>query len=432
MAWAGFLSPLIMIGLPGAVVRMRPDCETEEQWERFVQSVALVLIATSLVFLGASSVIGERAWLFLTSGEIQYWPLVPITLVAVALGALARLALAVYQAEQKAWMVMLFEQALSIGVIIWALVLVFVFDLGVVGYMTGGLVGAASVSAIFGIKLLKQKASFVFEKSLIAGALAYGLPLVPQAVAAWTLNLSDRVMLERFSGLSQAGLYNLAANFAVVISMAAISINQAILPRYLRKAKEEFNCLRERREGLKNIALPGFVALAFLISMAVAFGPWALGLMVNERYLPALPLVVPVLGGSFFFGIGQFMLLPLFFQKKTRLIASITIIGAIVNLILNYLFIPEHGAVAAAYTTLASYVLTFVMAYFAARRSDWMGIKGVEVLAICGGALVAIGICWWKDGAAIEEWVIRLLVCGLVAGLFLLWFVKLVRPGTAS
>ena len=105
-AWAGFLAPLIMIGLPGATLRLKSDCSDEAQWCRFVGSIALTLLVTSGVFLVVSWLLGPVAWKALTSGDIPYWPLVPITLVAVALGALARLALAVHQAEQQPMKVM--------------------------------------------------------------------------------------------------------------------------------------------------------------------------------------------------------------------------------------------------------------------------------------------------------------------------------------
>ncbi|MFT7303113.1 MAG: O-antigen/teichoic acid export membrane protein [Akkermansiaceae bacterium] len=425
MAWAGFLSPLIMIGLPSATIRLKSDCSDEEQWYRFVGSIALTLLATSGIFLIASWLIGPFAWNWLTSGDIPYWPLVPITLVAVSLGALARLALVVHQAEQQPGKVMAYEQALSTGVIVCALVGVFLFHGGVTGYMFGGLVGAASVSLFFAATLWKRRSGFYFEGALVSDAVRYGLPLIPQALAAWTLNLSDRVMLERFSGLSEAGLYNLAANFGIVISMVAISINQALLPRYLQRAKESFESREARGAALREVVIRGFIVLLGIFIMAATAGPMVLGWMVNERYLEALPLLVPILGGCFFFGMGQFLILPLLYEKKTKFVAAIAVIGAVVNVALNLYFIPKHGAIAAAYTTLVSYAFTCLLAYSFARRADWFGMGARELVAICGGASLSLVLCLHFEGPGVADLLWRFTLNGMLLAAFAWWLWKL-------
>lgn len=374
MAWAGFLSPLIMIGLPSATLRLKGDCADEEQWSNFVGSIALILLGMSAIFLLVSWVAGPSLWSLLTSGEIPYWPLVPITLIAVALGALARLALVVHQAEQSPGKVMAYEQALSTGVIVCALLGVFAFHGGVTGYMLGGLAGAASVSIFFGVNLWQRRYGFSFQRGLAADAVRYGLPLVPQAVAAWTLNLSDRVMLERFSGLEEAGFYNLAANFGIVISMVAISLDQAILPKYLQNAGD-----KSRIASVRKLSVAGLVVLTVITSLSVAGGPLLLSWMINSRYGGSLPAVCPILMGCFFFGVYQFFLRPLILVRRTKLIACLTVAGAMLNLIANYLLIPKYGAMGAAWTTLGSYFMTASCAVVFSRRHDQMGLTLSEI-----------------------------------------------------
>lgn len=430
-AWAGFLSPLVMMGLPNAALRIRSDCHDERQWARFVSSVALVLTVASCFFLLVSCSVGSWIWGCVTSGSIPFWPLVPITLVAVALGALSRLALVVHQAEQKPLKVIAYEQALSTVVIVCTLIAVFLFDGGVIGYVSGGLVGVALVSVFFAITLWQRRSEFSFECTMVVNALKYGLPLIPQAVAAWTLNLSDRVMLERFSGLSEAGLYNLAANFGIVISMVAISINQAVLPRYLQRAKGEFVDENARSKTLHDTVIQGFVVLVVIFILTATAGPFILGLMVNERFFGALSLLVPILGGCFFFGMGQFLLLPLLHQKRTKIVAAITLTGAVVNVVLNLYLIPQYGAIAAAYTTLASYMLTCLLAYLFARRSSWMGVSAFELLAMCGGAVLSLLVCLIFTDDNFSALAIRFVFNGALVSGFVLWLLKLYREGKA-
>ena len=57
-----------------------------------------------------------------------------------------------------------------------------------------------------------------------------------------------------------------------------------------------------------------------------------------------------------------------YYYEKTKMVALISIITALCNVILNYLFIPKFGYIAAAYTTLISYFISTVMHYFISDR----------------------------------------------------------------
>ena len=159
--------------------------------------------------------------------------------------------------------------------------------------------------------------------------------------------------------------------------------------------------------------------------MAATAGPMVLGWMVNERYLAALPLLVPILGGCFFFGIGQFLMLPLLYERKTKFVAAVAVIGAVVNVALNLYLIPEYGAIAAAYTTLGSYLLTCLLAYAFARRADWFGMGIRELLAICGGASLSLVLCLYFDGPDLTDLVWRFALNGVLVIGFSLWLWKI-------
>lgn len=82
-------------------------------------------------------------------------------------------------------------------------------------------------------------------------------------------------------------------------------------------------------------------------------------------------------------------------------------IAAVMNLVLNYIFIPRYGYVAAAFTTLGSYLISFILHYISAKQieKDLFDIK----LFIKPILLIAIGVvcfyvfekCGILDGGAI-------------------------------
>ena len=425
IAWAGVLSPLVMLGLPSALVRLKSDCETTDDWHILVSSVAAVVLGSGLLFVIAGLIFGPWVWSQIQSGGIPFWPYVPLALVGIFVSSMGRIGLAVQQANQQPGRSIFYEQLLGLGTLILALIFVVFLSGGVVGYQLGGFFGGLICSMVFANELRKCKPVSLFDSGKIKLALAFGVPLIPQALAAWVLGLSDRIMVERYSGLTQAGFYNLAANFGIIISMVAISINQALLPRYLERAKENFESPAVRGAALKKVILPGFVVLVAIFIMAATAGPLVLGWMVNERYLSALPLLVPILGGCFFFGVGQFLMLPLLYEKKTNLLAYIAILGAVINITLNFYYIPKYGAMAAAYTTLASYLLTCLLAYGFARKADWFGLGLWELIVICGGAGLSLVLCLFFDNTEAFDLVLRFVLNGILLAGFALWLRKL-------
>ena len=80
-------------------------------------------------------------------------------------------------------------------------------------------------------------------------------------------------------------------------------------------------------------------------------------------------------------------------QKKTTYIMAGTIVAAIVNIILNYIFIHLYGFIAAAYTTLAAYSLFAALHYIISRKLIHFFVVPVgRMVSICGA--VALMAAW--------------------------------------
>ena len=76
------------------------------------------------------------------------------------------------------------------------------------------------------------------------------------------------------------------------------------------------------------------------------------------------------------------------FEKKTSGMAVATFAASFLNIVLNFIFLPRYGYLAAAYTTVAGYVLLFVFHYLLVKK---IGLEGVydTKFNIC---VLAVGI----------------------------------------
>ena len=93
--------------------------------------------------------------------------------------------------------------------------------------------------------------------------------------------------------------------------------------------------------------------------------------------------IVPFVALSYIFFIGySFLGHPLFMNKKTKYLPIISGTAAIINIILNIIFIPKYGMFAAAATTALSFFIMAVLAGIFSRKISGFNMEYRRILAI--------------------------------------------------
>lgn len=181
------------------------------------------------------------------------------------------------------------------------------------------------------------------------------LPYIPHLLAGSLLNSMDRVMIERFCGSEDTAVYSLAYTCGTLVTLFIVALNSAFAPWLGEKLHEQ------KYEDIRKVSLPYigiFMVFAFGIML---IAPDVLFLLGGEAYLEAKYVITPVAMGC----VCQF-LYTLYvnieqIKKKTVGMAIATVIAALINLVLNYIFIPKIGYLAAAYTTLIGFLSLLIM-----------------------------------------------------------------------
>lgn len=197
----------------------------------------------------------------------------------------------------------------------------------------------------------------VIKKSLCVNleywkyGLSLSLPLIFHTISLHLLSQSDRIFILKICGDEYVGLYSLVYSYGILLSTVSSTINQGWLPWFHDTYFEKnFNAIRAN--------VKPFVLLACYIALAsIAFAPEAVIFLGGAKYSEGVSCVLPVvLGVLCQFVYGHYVNIELHL-KKTKYVAYGTAIAALVNLFLNAIFIGLYGYVAAAYTTLASYLV---------------------------------------------------------------------------
>lgn len=199
----------------------------------------------------------------------------------------------------------------------------------------------------------------LYNREIWFFTLAFCIPLLPHFLSEFILSTSDRMMIGYFCTKTDVALYSVAYSFAMLLTLLTSSINASFVPFQTRKISE---CDYAK---LSPLAIGVYIFLAFALSALMLLGPEVIFIFGGKKYESAIWVIPPICLGVFFSYMFQiFARVEQLFEKKLYLVSA-TLISALLNIILNMIFIPIYGYVAAAYTTLVCYIcLCFTHYYF--------------------------------------------------------------------
>ncbi len=363
--YSGFLTPLLVMGLGAGVVRQYFDyIDDLGKQKSNTTTIILFQIVVSGVIVILLNIWGPGLWERYTANTISFDPYVRIMLWTAFVGALLQIPLALYRAQQKAGEFVYLQYGRFLLGVVLSLGLVVLLQWGAYGVLMSQLLAGLVISAVAIYLTARTWFSWSFEWQYVRAGLAFGLPLVPHTLASVLLNLSDRVILERFVPLTELGLYNFGYTLGLVMRALVASISKAWSPHYFHLMELDPS---PETKILRTVSLY-VVLVGGVCLVGVLFTGEIVHILLPSSYYDSVPYVGPVLVGSLFVGFYQFANKPLYYFKKTKIIPLLTGITAALNISLNLWLIPLYGAIAAAWTTLVSYGFSFLISFLAGRR----------------------------------------------------------------
>jgi O-antigen/teichoic acid export membrane protein len=235
---------------------------------------------------------------------------------------------------------------------------------GAEGYLLGALLGSA-VAAVCYLVITLRLVRPVWRSGVLLPALAFGLPLVPHAVAGWALEMSDRAVLSRLVPLHDVGVYSLGYQLGAAMGLITNAFNAAWVPFLFGALKEEGKAAHPRLARLVTYYafLLCFVGLGWALLVE-----HALPLLAGPEFRSAYRITPWVIGGYVLSGLYFIPTNLLFWRRQTRVIPLVTLAAGSANIGLNLWLVPRHGAIAAAWSTLAAYALLLVLTWWRAER----------------------------------------------------------------
>lgn len=222
----------------------------------------------------------------------------------------------------------------------------------------GRIVPTALTQGFFGMIVLTLtylKSPKFWNYSYIRYALKISAPLILHGIALNLLSQSDRVMITIYRGPSETGIYSLIYNFSMIATVITSSLEGIWVPWFINKLKEG------RELDINRIAKYYIEFMMVAMGVLILISPEIIKILSDRKYWIGMSIVPPVILANFFIFAYTLYVNVEHYYKKTLSITLNTIIAAVLNIVTNFIFIPKFGYIAAAYSTLFAYFISFLL-----------------------------------------------------------------------
>ena len=251
------------------------------------------------------------------------------------------------------------------------------FGLGVKGYLLSVILAdAASIVFVFYMARLKDYLQiFGLSRNLRSSMYRYSLPLIPTNIMWWLIGVSAGFFITHYMGIDDTGLYKAAYRFPNIIIIISLIFSQA----WNMSAITENNSRTIARfyTNVFNIfqSVVYIMAAGLMLTIRPALGIFSSS-EFHEAYKFSSILVTAVVFTCFSTFTGS-----VYIASKKSIRSMVTaIIGAAVNILLNFILIPLWGLYGAGLATLVSYLIIFIVRAVDTRKIVLIDLKLSKML----------------------------------------------------
>ncbi len=344
----------------------------------FTSYMILVIAIPAYIAFGTVSSDSISHILFKTKDFSHYLDLI---FISTGLSVLNQIPLAAFRAKLQSVKYIIIQLSvllLTIGVII---VLVIVFEYGIVSVLIGRVVGQSLSFLVLTISISKWL-TFKISIPEARKILNFGLPLVPANLALFSINGFGKYFLNHYLDLYSVGIYNLAFQISLVASyLFSLPLKFAWGPIFLSQ-KDDSNSGKFYEKALLYATMLG--SFVFLIISVPA--KEYIAIITTKDYHQAYIFLPLITSGLIFKGLIEVVNVGVSLKRKTHYITLYAVITAIASLGLNLFLIKIYGVWGASVAVAVTYLLMFLLSSLFNSRImyvayDWVRIVGVFALS---------------------------------------------------
>jgi len=260
---------------------------------------------------------------------------------------------------------------------------------------------------------------------LLKQMLRYTWPLIILGLAGMINETLDRIILKKLMvDKSEAqvaqGIYGACYKIAILMTIFIQAFRFAAEPFFFGKSKEKDS------KKLYAVVMKYFVIFCLLLFLGTVMNLEWIKYLVDEPYWSGLKVVPVLLLANLCLGIVYNLSIWYKLSSQTKYGAIISVIGAVITIVVNVIFVPSYSYVACAWATLAAYGGMMVLSYILGQK--YFPIK-YNLRAISVYTVIALGLYFLSFlYSNMENVVLKVFLNNLLVILFVFLVYKLEFP----
>lgn len=311
------------------------------------------------------------AWLFFPLSDIPYL----FILILSFGGVFQSLTIidAYFQSEVKSKYIMQVQIVGNLLSAIIKLLLIFYFKAALIYFIYAYVFDILLVSIGYLIVYKNQGLSFFawnFDKVLAKKLLSLSWPLIISGIMVSVYMKIDMIMLNEIlgnAGAAASGAYATVVMFSEALNFVPVVIVSSLFPAILNARRDDPDRYKKRLQNLFDLMV--WLSLSFAI--VISIGSPLIYKLFKPEFAAAAPVLAVHVWGSLFVFLGVASSQFLITEGYNKLTFVRTGVGAIINIILNFLLIPTMGMMGTAIATVIAYFsATFLILFIPKTRSQ--------------------------------------------------------------
>lgn len=292
--------------------------------------------------------------------------------------------------------------------------------LGYMGWYYSSFIGGLTMFIFYCIPIIKRYRlipDIRLNRRYIKENLKVSLPTIPHSYSAYLLNSSDRMVMDQLNTpIDRLGVYNVGYSFGSYFNMVGAMVGMAQAPFM---AKLWFKQNIESKLQIRNLVYllqTGFIILAFLLAL------WSKEIIPllyrNSDFAGAYVYAVIIIMSYVYFPLYWGWINKLFYEKKTKFLWRISFIAGVGNVILNLIFVPLFGPMAAALTTFVCLMYLAISGYFITPYKELNDVKYFPLRWLVLMSVMVVLAYVLKDASFLNKSIITVILLATSVALY--------------
>lgn len=215
-----------------------------------------------------------------------------------------------------------------------------------------------------------------FSLPIFKDIIRFGVFMVPATFAVISLQSADRYMLNLLSPrtLYDAGIYAIAYKIGMIMSLFTVIFDLLFFPYIMKIAKKDYVKTRlDQLYKLYCISATIIAALIILFSREVF-------ILLDDSYQEGAGLVFFGVISMYLRGLSNLLVLGFYIKKSSKKIALASVLAALINILLNWIWIPDYGIMGAGFASIIAYLFIVVFNYITVEKAFYVGYNFLNIV----------------------------------------------------